>query len=383
MILEQTTVSIHGIDGLSSKQNHVLNFLYAPLIKSKGLRLYHLLISMNDLVLSVDYKMISESMNCTLDELEYARQECEKFLLIKTYASTTHHQIELVAPKTSHDFFAHDLLGRLFLQEFGPDRVKYINSIIRENTKPKESYEDISQPIHLSHLRNYNESLETVYQNEIHDLTNDAFDMKIFLTNSSEVTFPKRLHTQENQRVIQNLADTYRLSNDQMRIEVAKALNSTGTNLDLNKLTKGVSERLIPITSSDTNPLNWPTSEFLQMRMGPVAINESVFDAIDYIRQKYRWSDKILNVIVDYVIEKRKAIFTRNSLDQISNSLQLKQVKTQQQAINHFAFEKPLYKAKRSSKPVIKRQDVPKTKEDAPDIDKQKEELKKVLEGWK
>lgn len=383
MILEKTHVTLFGVSGLSSKQQHTLNLLYSPLMEDIGFKLYHLLLSLNDVVLTLDYKLIADFLNCSLDELEIARLDCEKFCLIQTYASNTAHQIKINAPKSVSEFSAHPLLGRLSLVELGAERIKLINSIIRENTIPENLFEEISQPIHVQHIEKYDKETETVYQNEIHELSNNHFDMKVFLANSSEVTFPKALHTKKNLEFIAKLANTYQLSVLKMRIEVAKALDPKGTHLDLDKLEKNVSQQLIPITSTDPNPLNWTTGEFLQYRLGDVAISPSIIDAVDYVRQKYNWSDSVLNVIVDYVIANRKAILTRNMLDQISSSLKFKNVKTQQQAINHFAFENSFKKTRKLSRPVIKKEVKTKTTQRSEEIDQQIEDMEDRLKVWK
>lgn len=383
MILENTTVSVSGINGLTSKQLNIFNLLYAPLMQPVGVGFYLFLITLNDLVVPINYKLISEYTGLSLDEIEFARQECEKFLLIKTYANNNHHHIEIMAVKASHDFVSHPLLGRLYILEYSSNQLKQINSLIRENTKSFNDLVEISQGIQPAHLQDYNENLEESYQHEIKNLSNDGFDIKVFLVNSNFATFPKNLHTKENIDVILELANTYRLTNEQMRIEVTKALNDTGSHLDLDRLRNSVSSKLIPLTNEDPNPLNWPTNEFLQSKMGSISISQSVFDAIDYIRNKYNWSDGVLNVIVQYVIDNRKAIFTRNSLDQISTSMQMKKIKTQQQAIKHFSNESNFRKSKKSIKPVIKRKEVLTIEHESNEIDNQKGDLKELFKGWK
>ncbi len=337
MILGNMKLLLAGINGLTSKQNHVLNLLYGPLLHPLAYKLYHLLISFNDIVLYADYAMVADILDCDLEELEAARINCEKLGLMRTYHQQNHHQIELIEPKSVQDFLQNELFGRLYIKECGPTQLKLVSSMIKENTLNTD-FDEISASISMKELSGYSQELEQEYRQEIKSISRSKFDLDIFLANTNEVLFPKSVRTQENLDLISSLAQQYQLTNDQLRMYVAKAMNKAGTKLNVNHLKELAGSQLIKITSEDSNPLKWSTPEFLQSKMGDVPVLESNLSTIDYLREKYRFNDQVLNVLIDYALTNNKGILARKYLDLLASAMHLNKVKTLEDAINHFAF---------------------------------------------
>lgn len=380
MILGQTKVNLIGIDGLTHKQNHVLNLLYAPLLHPLSLKLYHLLLCLNDLCLACDYDLMIDFLGCTLDELEAARKNNEKLGLIKTSHKDNQHQIELIAPKSASEFFHHDLLGRLYIQECGVSQLKIVTSLIKENEKIKDTV-DMSQQISMSEFSSYNHESEALYKQELAQFKPSRFDIELFLSSANEVMFPKSVRTQENIEAIIELADQYQLTLDQVRLYVAQSMNKKNDKLNLKQLKEYASNQLIKIESKDPNPLNWTTPEFLQSKMGDVPVLETTLKSIDFIRNKYHFNDQVLNVLIDYALNNNKGILARRYLDTIASAMHLNKVVTLQDAINHFAFnQKP---SSRQTQTVIKYVDYSNQAIEGEQNKEDLEEILKELKSWK
>lgn len=380
MILGSMKVHLVGIDGLTSKQQHILNLLYGPLLHPLSFKLYNLCLSLNDIVVPIDYSMLCEFLACELHELESARINCEKLGLIKTYQQDNQQTIELCAPKKASEFLHHDLLGRLFIQQCGVSHFKMVAAFVKEN--PNKSLEnEISQSISLSEFSSYNQDQEQQFKQEISSFNPSKFDIELFLSTANEVMFPKSVRTNENIAVIVELADKYHLTLDQVRLYVAQSMNKKNDKLNLKQLREYATNQLIKIESKDPNPLNWTTPEFLQSKMGDVPVLESTLNTIEFIRSKYSFSDPVLNVIIDYALNNNKGILTKRYLDMIASAMHLNKVVTLQDAINHFAFsKKPQSKQTESIMKYVDYNDQVEKSDSSPE---NLDEILKELKSWK
>lgn len=380
MILGNMKVSIAGVSGLTNKQSHILNLLYGPLCHPLSFKLYHLLMSLNDIVTPTDYSMLSNLLDCSVDEVEIARINLEKLGLVKTYHQQSHHQLEIIAPKSIQAFLQNELFGRLYIKECGPGQLKLVSSLIKENQVLPE-FKEITASISMNELNNYDEDLESEYQQEIKNITTTKFDLDVFLSSTNEVLFPKSVRTNENLELIGKLAQQYELTIEQARMIVATSMNKKGDRLNQKQLIELASNQLIEIKSKDANPLKWSTPEFLQSKMGDVPILETTMNTIEYLRNKYNFNDQVLNVLIDYALNNNKGILAKRYLDSVASAMHLNSVKTLEDAINHFAFN--VKKPSKQSKSVIEFVDYNEQVKESESKQEDLEDILKELKSWK
>lgn len=381
MILGNTKVNIVGCSGLNNKEKQILNLLYGPLMHPLSFKFYELCLVLNDLVIPCDYDFLSQLLGCSIDELETARINNEKLGLIKTYHYNNQHQIELIKPKSVNQFVHHDLLARLYIQESSVGQLKMVSAMIKENQFIADMQE-ITSNISLSELESYNQEQENQYQQELNTYKSNGFDIELFLSSANEVMFPKSVRTQENIELISELASKYQLTLEQVLIYVAQSMNKKNDKLYVNKLKEYASNQLIEIKSKDPNPLNWSTPEFLQSKMGDVPVLDTTLNTIKFIQDKYQFSDQVINVLIDYSLNNNKGILARRYLDTIASAMHLNKVKTLQDAINHFAFDKKK-KTSKQSEPIIKYKDYNDMVVESDNKEEDLENILKELKSWK
>ncbi len=123
-------VYLEQYDNLSVHETYSLELLYAPLLSLEALRLYSYLSVMSQLNHLLDYSTISSHLNFDMDVIENSRKELERLWLIQTFEQDNQHFIRIKKPLDYHAFKNHEILGRLFINEFGTSAIQEIISLL-------------------------------------------------------------------------------------------------------------------------------------------------------------------------------------------------------------------------------------------------------------
>lgn len=378
MILGNMKVSLGGINEISRISQSVLSFYYAPLMRAKSLKLYHVLLSLNTVNISLDYSLLAYFTGLSVEDLEECRIELEKLMLIKTGQFNSGHHIECLAPKTATEFKKHPLLGRLYISVMGHDHMKLVGSLFSE-TISMNDLTDISQMLTLNDLKNYKEEYEEPLKAQKQEVNLPSFNIQSFLVVANEAVFPKKVRTPENIEMIATLATRYKLTIHEMINYVAQSLSRKNDHLNLKKLAELCGSQLIEIPTDESNPFKWSMAQFLQSKMGNVPVLDSTLATLESIKTKYSFDDSIMNVLIDYALNHNKGILTKRYLDTIASTMHLNKVKDYQDAINHFASIKP---KQASNKKVIKHEKYTQEVDQSIDQEQEKQSILEVLDSW-
>lgn len=309
-----------------------LSLLYEPLIGHDAFLVYHVLYALVGKQ-DIDHETWVRYTQLMPNPLEKALSSLEQFSLLKTYydATKNHWLYILLPPLCPYAFLRHDTLGRLFLNEMGStyyDQMKMM--FIKEELD--SSYVDVSTPMDVNRLQSWSpekeEMLETLRPVSKKRDTNFRFDL---FFQGMDRLFPKRLRTKKNLDRIAEIATIYGIDEKAMRYYVQRSVNPSTHVLNFETLQKLVYRHQKPQVVQDVYQLA-PVQFFKQKQGGnPVALADQKL--IESICTNYDLSNEVMNVLIEYCLEKTQQRFTKSFVEKVAASWARLHIETKDQAI--------------------------------------------------
>lgn len=351
MILGKMKVYLEQNDNLSVHETYSLELLYAPLLSLEALRLYSYLSVMSQLNHLLDYSTISSHLNFDMDVIENSRKELERLWLIQTFEQDNQHFIRIKKPLDYHAFKNHEILGRLFINEFGTSAIQEIISLlIGQRFDGKQN--DISEKLTSEVLDNYDSQKEMVYKEVVSMSQSQSFNMKSFLNICGETIFPKHLRTKENLSLIAGYADAYQIDYNSLKRYINESIPVDQSRFDSDNFKSLSTINHQPLPKGD--PYSWPPEKFLaQLQDGVPVINADLY-LIKDLKEKFKFSNEVINTLLDYVIKNHDGSLARNLVEKIATSWKRAKVNSKNQALALINNETKKIPQKRS-RTVIKK----------------------------
>lgn len=317
MIVSKMKVFIEQTDSLTRQQQLSLDLLYAPLLSLSAYRLYNLCLSLGQLNIILDYSMLTNFLDMKLDDIETARQTCESLWLIETYQKDNDHYLRIKPPLDYHQFKNHKILGRLFIKQIDSESLNTIVGLLSGRRFFDEG-ENISATLDTSALSNFKKEQEADYQAVVASQQTNAFDMKLLINLCGEVIFPKHLQTTSTLSFIEGYAKAYKIPYKRLKEYINDSIDIEQSQFDIDQFKKLASINHQPLPKGD--PMKWPSEKFLAYRQNGIQVIQSDLNLIRDLKEKYQFSNEVINILIDYVLTQHNGSFARSLVEKIATS---------------------------------------------------------------
>ena len=316
------------------------------------------------------HHQLMQTLNLPLDTIYEARQACEAIGLIKTYKKKIDHlsiyHYELKTPLTSHEFLKNDLLNQLLLHQIGhrkhQEMQESVSSIGFQEGK-SELGDDISAT--FPEVFNYSGASEGLTEVEVSKaeakatpvLENDSIDWKWLEQSLDDRMLPaKKILTDDNSRLIRQMASLYQLTTTQLDKAIQWAitsdheLNRTEFKAACLDMVETLPKRLHLVDQREKlkqdNQDEKSQKELFIERMETISPKELLEDLsngnqasqqdlkmIANVMDAQGIEPGVMNVLIHYVMLKTDMKLTRSYLEKIASHWARKNVKTVHQAM--------------------------------------------------
>lgn len=403
LLLNQEDVYEVQLASIITNYDEIILFrLYQPIIGYGPVNLYLSLLHEieGEKIVTTGLKKhnrLFETMLINNDKFLKFRRYLEALGLLKTYVlegeSFNRYIYRLFSPVMPDRFFNHPILNNLFkrnvsIEEYERTKLYFINKITVKST-----YRDISTNINELFFND----IKNMKSDDVEDIDNirkriegeviSNFDFEAFMIGLKDYQIPKKILTNNVLREIASYATLYKISAIDMRQVVAQSIEYDGVEkkVSLEKLehfskiyyelniknTKSIKKtpkvetkvNLLPGESSiakkvkmfnDITPV-----EFLTIRNNNKAPLSCDIELIKRIQSNTELPNPVINVIIDYSLEKLDNKLIPNYVERVAASLAREGIMD--------AYEAMLYLNKFSKKtPTKKEEKKPKVEKDVP-----------------
>lgn len=287
------------------------------------------------------------------------RKYLEALGLLKTYVlegeSENRYIYRLYAPLMPNKFFAHPILNNLFkrnvsVEEYDRTRVYFENKI-----NVKSTYKEISTHINelffndIKNIKSNDDSNIFNIRERIEGEISSTFDFEAFTVGLKDYQIPKKILTNAVLKEIANYAVLYKISAIDMRQVVAQSLDYDGyekkinlekleyfsklhydTNVKNVKNSKKVEVREIKVTTLPGNTSiskkvqlfnDITPQEFLKIRNNNMEPLSCDLLLVKKLKDSTNLLDPVINVILDYSLEKLEGKLIPNYVERVASSL--------------------------------------------------------------
>ncbi|MFI3284321.1 MAG: DnaD domain protein [Erysipelotrichaceae bacterium] len=335
---------IETFDVLSQTHLNALMLLYQPVIGYKAISIYLTLNSeKKHLTAYESINRILTLMNIDIDSFCFGLKKLEEMSLLKSFYNEESHKyvFSLFPPLTTEQFLKHDIYSRLLIKVM--NQKEYENTMKRF-TKiqiDKTNFKDISSHFDTKQLATWDESQEVQFM-KVHPKMNFAeekqsnirFDYEKFIAITDGILFPYETRTQENLKVIGEYATIYGLSAEVMRQIVGKCSDPFSNQFDVSKL-RLLCKQVKPVESKEKNPYLMSCISFLQSKLNGAQVPEYEKGLLEHLLQDMKLAPEVINVVVEYALEKSGNRLTKNFLDSIAASLKRSNIQSYKEAIEY------------------------------------------------
>lgn len=287
------------------------------------------------------------------------RKYLEALGLLKTYVlegeSENRYIYRLYAPLMPNKFFAHPILNNLFkrnvsVEEYDRTKLYFVNKI-----NVKSSYKEISTHINelffndIKNIKSNDDSNIYNIRERIEGEVSSSFDFEAFLIGLKDYQIPKKILTNAVLKEIANYAVLYKISAIDMRQVVAQSIDydEYEKKINLEKLeyfsklhydvnVKNVkNNKKVEVTEVKVTTLPGNTSiskkvqlfneitpqEFLKIRNNNIEPLSCDLLLVKKLKDSTNLLDPVINVILDYSLEKLEGKLIPNYVERVASSL--------------------------------------------------------------
>ena len=322
---------------------------YQPCIGVEAVCFYLTLLSESRIHSQIrEHTRLCKITGMDIKQIDAARIKCEQFALIRTYISSdeSSYFYEVHAPLSAKDYLQHDVFGRLYLSRIGAKETEVTSASVFH---PQHSYRnlvEISASFDASLLKNWDAAKEVEYaQVQPEQLSvypqRSGFDMDLFLSISTNLTFPYQARTQKNLNLIADLGALYGIKEERMRIVVGHCINNATEQLNTDMLKKMASYEQPELKHEPKNKYDMPPVLFLQNIQGGVNVTQIDKRILEYLVTDMHFSSEVTNVLVEYVLSVSENRLVRSFVESVAATWLRNKVNTVEDALK-MAENKPV-----------------------------------------
>ena len=333
---------------------------YEPCIGMEAVNFYLLLVSESRIHTSFcEHTRLCKLSGMDIKVLDAARIRCEQFSLIRTYISKdeTQYVYEVLPPLSAREFLKHDVYGRLYLSRVGAKEAEVTSSSLVKSVHLHDKLVDISASFDASLLKNWDNEKEVEFSNvqsekALNLKRQKGFDMELFLSLSTALTFPYQARTQENLDLISDLGALYGISEERMRILVGHCINNATERLNQDMLKRMASYEKVTMAHEPKNKYDMPPVLFLENIQQGISVTQVDKRLLEWLMSEMHFSPEVINVLVEYVLSINENRLTRSFVESIASSWLRNKVSTVEDALK-MCDVKPVKRTARTSRKAV------------------------------
>ena len=320
-------IEVQGI--WTSESYSAFQMLYVPLIGNEAAILYHTLLSIALRPKKIkNHRLICEISGLSMEAIEKHRVVLEQYLLLKTFynADKNCYLYEIFMPKTGNDFLRHEVFGRLYMKKMGEKVYQFNKLCFANDYEDKSGYQDITIPFvnvlkgqwaekEEESFRNMKPKQQELYQNDIPL----SFNYDRFLAGITKTIFPESQRSEQNLRLIGELATIHGIDEQDMIAIVNKAVDVKSGKLRielLKKLARAAKSKFEVLENQD--PYRLPPVVFLQNKQHGVEVSRSDKFLIESLIRDYHMQPEVVNVLIEYVLDTKKQQFPKAYVEKVA-----------------------------------------------------------------
>lgn len=315
------------------------------------------------------HSVLLKMLKCDMGSFVSYRHQLEALGLIKTYKHDEGYYIfELYAPKKPREFFDYDLFDAVLQKQLGEDEYKRVFNYFMLSNIDMEKTCNISQTFPEVFNINFKE-LDYVHNDvislisEVSCYPETSFDFQAFYLSLKDYQIKKTIITKVVEKELPILATTYNITPKDMASIVQRSLDNDGK-INLQQL-KDIARRraAAPVLKEKEEVKEIKTGnlslderislyngytpvEFLKVKSGNVNPLPADCRKINELVNLTNLPIPVINVIIDYCLEKDNNSLYKNNLETVAGRLIRSKVAT---AYDAFMF---LYEGKATNKKV-------------------------------
>lgn len=363
-----------GISYLDNNDLLSLSLIYNHLLSINAFNFYLLSVGFSKNYFQIDSVEIAELLNITVDELGSLRIELEKVNLINTLSCQINYVINVNKPLSISQFFKHPILSRYFIYNIHKpfDMKKYVNADI-----DLSDFIDISAKLEVADLDNYHEDDEIRLKD--HQVsTKLQFNWNIV----SNAIMPQHLKTDILMLEIEKIIMNFNVSNQQILLCIGDSVSFDRNSFDLKIFEKKIRDMSYKNNINSTFNEDVVNSyQFLLNKQNGIPLSNSDIKLIDRLKSQYKLNDEVINIVLEYCLDKYDNKLANNVVEKIVTSLIRANCLTKDLALDYLHKND---KSKPKNKVVKKRLIKPEYKINNDEVIEENkiDEMYKKMKGW-
>lgn len=334
---------------------NILEFskLYMPIISVNAIKIYMHMCS--DIISIENFKFSTKNINSLLnilsmdiEEFNKSKNNLEAIGLLETYIGNDEVFFCLNSPLNFEEFINNPKLKKLLKKSIGESEIYNLELIFNKNEIPSY-FKNISMNIdeyydnELENVSSFN--FEKLYKNisettsinitiddNIKELINHNFVVNKFSFEQIEGFIYKSIVKKNNALIISwNLLNDFFNQNDKQNIKLNFS-NSLKVQRINDMFLDNCSISALNKAYKDYSHL---TSEQYLLAITNTELSENELEIIKNLRNKYKLNDKLINIMIDYAIDKTHHVLNEKYLSKIARSFNLKNITSLDEAYDH------------------------------------------------
>lgn len=312
--------------------------VYQRLIGSSAVTLYGYLFYEELNKNEKSHQDICDALNCTLAKLDQDFERLEQFNLIDIYVKygTINQYIYKINPPLSVlNFLKNDVFGRLYLKQVGASQYEYQLEEASTHCLLLSEYEPIKHSIDKTFMQTWSAVEENSFNGSTEPIkvrTDLGFDIRSFLSECSQLLFPKRYRTESAIESIKEIGSIYGVSVSRMIELVGKCYAENETSLNVKRLRKLASNEMVQEYPKVESIYDYPPVLFLKKLrkdIEPTALEKYL---LNQLVGTMGLSPNVVNVLIESSYKSNHQVLNTRHVEMIGLQWATLNIKTVDQA---------------------------------------------------
>ncbi len=312
--------------------------VYQRLIGSSAVTLYGYLFYEDLNKNEKSHQDICDALNCTLAKLDQDFERLEQFNLIDIYVKyETFNQYiyKINQPLSVLNFLKNDVFGRLYLKQVGASQYEYQLEEASTHCIALSEYEPIKHSIDKTFMQTWSAVEENSFNGSTEPIkvrTDLGFDIRSFLSECSQLLFPKRYRTESAIESIKEIGSIYGVSVSRMIELVGKCYAENETSLNVKRLRKLASNEMVQEYPKVESIYDYPPVLFLKKLrkdIEPTALEKYL---LNQLVGTMGLSPNVVNVLIESSYKSNHQVLNTRHVEMIGLQWATLNIKTVDQA---------------------------------------------------
>ncbi len=312
--------------------------VYQRLIGSSAVTLYGYLFYEDLNKNEKSHQDICDALNCTLAKLDQDFERLEQFNLIDIYVkygTFNQYIYKINQPLSVLNFLKNDVFGRLYLKQVGASQYEYQLEEASTHCIALSEYEPIKYSIDKTFMQTWSAVEENSFNGSTEPIkvrTDLGFDIRSFLSECSQLLFPKRYRTESAIESIKEIGSIYGVSVSRMIELVGKCYAENETSLNVKRLRKLASNEMVQEYPKVESIYDYPPVLFLKKLrkdIEPTALEKYL---LNQLVGTMGLSPNVVNVLIESSYKSNHQVLNTRHVEMIGLQWATLNIKTVDQA---------------------------------------------------